>query len=157
MSKSVEEDLAIVRELANVLVETGLTEVELERGGLKLRVTRQAVVAAAVEAAPVLAATAAPALGAAPAAAPAEAPAALPAGDAVKSPMVGTAYLAPSPDADPFVKVGQTVAAGDTLMIVEAMKTMNAIKAPRAGKVVDILARNAEPVEFDEPLVILGA
>ncbi|MEM9840757.1 MAG: acetyl-CoA carboxylase biotin carboxyl carrier protein [Pseudomonadota bacterium] len=162
MAKSLDDELAIVRELANVLVDTGLSEVEMERGDLKLRVSRQSSVA--VEAAPMVhhmaaapAAAPAPAVAAAPAAAAEAAPASAAAGDPVKSPMVGTCYLAPSPDADPFVTPGAKVSAGDTLMIVEAMKTMNAIKAPRSGTVVEILARNAEPVEFDETLLILGA
>ncbi|PVM88094.1 acetyl-CoA carboxylase biotin carboxyl carrier protein, partial [Caulobacter endophyticus] len=97
----------------------------------------------------------------APAAAPAaEAPAAAPApaairGDAVKSPMVGTAYLSPQPGADAFIKVGDTVSAGQTLLIVEAMKTMNPIAAPKAGKIVEILVADAQPVEFGEPLVVI--
>lgn len=155
MAKSLDEDLETVRELANVLKDTGLTEIELERGGLKLRVAKQinqTVVEApqyvAPAAAPV-AAAAAPAAEAAPAAAP------IASGEVVKSPMVGTAYLSPSPGADAFITVGAEVKAGQTLMIVEAMKTMNEIKAPRAGKISEILARNAEPVEFDEPLVVL--
>ncbi|MFT4254116.1 MAG: acetyl-CoA carboxylase biotin carboxyl carrier protein, partial [Caulobacter sp.] len=95
------------------------------------------------------------------AAAPAaEAPAAAPApaavrGDAVKSPMVGTAYLSPQPGADAFIKVGDTVSAGQTLLIVEAMKTMNPISAPKAGKIVEILVADAQPVEFGEPLVVI--
>ncbi|WP_342672579.1 biotin/lipoyl-containing protein, partial [Caulobacter sp. SSI4214] len=76
-------------------------------------------------------------------------------GDAVKSPMVGTAYLSPQPGADPFVKVGDSVSAGQTLLIVEAMKTMNPIQAPKAGKVVEILVADAQPVEFGEPLVVI--
>ena len=157
MAKGLDDDLEIVRELANVLNETGLTEVEMERGGLKLRVARQSQ-NTFIEAPQHMQAAAAPAP-AAPAAAPApEAPAAIASnGEAVRSPMVGTAYLAPSPGADDFISVGATVKAGQTLMIVEAMKTMNEIKAPRDGKVIEILARNAEPVEFDEPLVILEA
>lgn len=159
MGKSLDEDLEIVRELAHVLVETGLTEVELERGGLKLRVTRnigpQVIENVAAAAPPQIAAphpTAPAPQGAQPQAAAPETE-----GEAIRSPMVGTAYLSPSPGAEPFVSVGDEVAAGDTLLIVEAMKTMNAIKAPRAGKVAKVLARNAEPVEYDEPLVILGA
>ncbi|NNU15038.1 acetyl-CoA carboxylase biotin carboxyl carrier protein [Parvularcula sp. ZS-1/3] len=157
MAKSLDEDLEIVRELANVLNDTGMTEVELERGGLKLRVAKQVqqTVIEAPQAAPMMAAAPAAPQAAAPAAA---APAALPSsGEAVRSPMVGTAYLSPSPGADEFIAVGATVKAGQTLMIVEAMKTMNEIKSPRDGKVVEILARNAEPVEYDEPLVILEA
>lgn len=155
MSKGLDDDLAVVRELANVLNETGLTEVELERGGLKLRVTKKTLhtyVEAPQMAAPPMAPAAVPAPQDAPAAA-----APVSRGEEVRSPMVGTAYLAPSPGADPFVSVGQDVKAGQTLMIVEAMKTMNEIKAPRSGKVIEILARNAEPVEYDEPLLILEA
>ena len=158
MAKGLDDDLSIVRELANVLADTGLTEIELERGGMKLRVARQ-INQTLVEAAPAMApeamAAAPVAAAATPDAATAEA-APLPKGDPVKSPMVGTAYLSPSPGADAFINVGDTVAEGDTLMIVEAMKTMNAIKAPRAGKILEILARNSEPVEFDEVLVVLG-
>lgn len=156
MAKGLDDDLSIVRELANVLADTGLTEIELERGGMKLRVARQinqTVVEAAPVAAPVALST--PQAAAAPDMTAVET-APQPKGDPVKSPMVGTAYLSPSPSADAFIAVGDMVAEGDTLMIVEAMKTMNAIKAPRAGKVVEILARNSEPVEFDEVLVILG-
>ncbi|MEM9809668.1 MAG: acetyl-CoA carboxylase biotin carboxyl carrier protein [Pseudomonadota bacterium] len=155
MPKSLDEDLETVRELANVLNETGLSEVELERGGLRLRVARQ-INQTVIEsqAAPVIAA-AAPSI-----AAPAH-EAAMPApahsGEAIKSPMVGTAYLSPTPGAAQFIEVGSDVAAGQVLMIVEAMKTMNEIKAPRAGKVQQILAKNAEPVEFDEPLILLEA
>ncbi|MEM0930138.1 MAG: acetyl-CoA carboxylase biotin carboxyl carrier protein [Pseudomonadota bacterium] len=157
MPKSLDEDLHIVRELADVLNDTGLTEVELERGGLRLRVARniqQTVLeqphVAAVAAAPVAAAPAPMAAEAAPVAAS-------PAGETIRSPMVGTAYLSPTPGAAQFVDVGGEVTEGQTLMIVEAMKTMNEIKAPRAGKVLEILAKNAEPVEFDEALIVLEA
>jgi acetyl-CoA carboxylase biotin carboxyl carrier protein len=92
---------------------------------------------------------------AAPAADAAPAPVARAAGDAVNSPMVGTVYLQPQPGAASFIKVGDTVAAGQTLMIIEAMKTMNPIPAPRAGKVVEIMVADAQPVEFGEPLVII--
>lgn len=156
MAKSLDDELAIVRELANVLVDTGMSEVEMERGDLKLRVSRQSA-HVPMEAAPMVQHVAAAPPAAAPAPAPEAAPPAAAAGDPIKSPMVGTAYLAPSPDADPFIAPGSKVNEGDTLMIVEAMKTMNAIKAPRSGTVVEVLARNAEPVEFDETLLILGA
>ncbi|MEM1409524.1 MAG: acetyl-CoA carboxylase biotin carboxyl carrier protein [Pseudomonadota bacterium] len=164
MANSVDEDLRVVRELAKVLAKTDLSEVEFERDGLKLRVARTVTQVAAAP--PAVAVAAAPpatiaAAGAAPQAVASETPASQepappPAGEQIKSPMVGTAYLSPSPGAEPFISVGDAVSAGQTLMIVEAMKTMNAIKAPRAGKVVDIMARNAEPVEFDELLLILG-
>ncbi|PZU10662.1 acetyl-CoA carboxylase biotin carboxyl carrier protein [Sphingomonas sp.] len=148
-------DPALVRQLAELLDETQLTEIEVQDGDRKIRVARKVTVAA-VAPAPV----AAPAAPAAPvAAAPAPVPvAAAPAGDhpgTVKSPMVGTAYLAAGPEAKNFVALGQQIAAGDTLLIVEAMKVMNPIAAPRAGTVKAILIDNAQPVEFDQPLVII--
>ena len=151
-------DTRVVRKLADILKDTGLTEIEVETGGLKIRVARELTAAPttvqyAAEPAPAAAApAAAPVAAAAPAA---EAAPAAPAGDAVKSPMVGTVYLSPQPGAEQFIKVGQTVTAGQTLLIVEAMKTMNPIPAPRAGKIVEILVTDAQPVEFGEPLVIL--
>ena len=152
-------DARLVRKLADILTDTGLTEIEVEHSGLKIRVARtltaapaQYVQQAPMAAAPVQAAPAA----AAPAGAPAEAPAATrAAGDVVKSPMVGTVYMQSAPDAPPFVKVGDTVSAGQTLMIIEAMKTMNPIPATKAGKVVEILVGDGDPVEFGEPLVVI--
>lgn len=148
-------DIALVRELAELLNETGLTEIEVEDDDRKIRVARGGVVAG-VAAAPVAAAPAAPV--AAPAAAPA--PESAPAGDdhagAFKSPMVGTVYLAPEPGAANFVKVGDSVSEGDTLLIVEAMKVMNPITADKAGTIKAILVENAQPVEFDQPLVVIG-
>ncbi len=147
-------DTKLVRKLAGILTDTGLTEIEVERGGLRVRVARQA--AQVVHAAPAAHVAAAPTpVAAAPSAAPAAAPAAPARGDTVKSPMVGTAYLSPNPGADPFIKVGDKVTAGQTLLIVEAMKTMNPIPAPRAGTVLEILVADSEPVEFGEPLVVL--
>ncbi len=151
-------DARLVRKLADILKDTGLSEIEVEHAGLKIRVARELTVAptAYVQAAP--AAVAAPLAAPAPVAAPAAEAAAAPAaarGDAVKSPMVGTAYLSPQPGADAFIKVGDTVNAGQTLLIVEAMKTMNPIAAPKGGKVVEILISDAQPVEFGEPLVII--
>ncbi|AZS21389.1 MULTISPECIES: acetyl-CoA carboxylase biotin carboxyl carrier protein [unclassified Caulobacter] len=152
-------DARLVRKIADILKDTGLSEIEVEHAGLKIRVARELTAApvnyvqAAAPAyapAPVAASAAAPA----PAADVAPAPAAA-RGDAVKSPMVGTAYLSPQPGADPFVKVGDTVSAGQTLLIVEAMKTMNPISAPKAGKIVEILVADAQPVEFGEPLVVI--
>lgn len=148
-------DARLVRQLADILTETGLTEIEVERDDLKIRVAKTAAPAAVQYAA-------APAHVAAPAAHPA-APAGEPAaaaepqrsGDVVKSPMVGTVYLQPQPDAPPFVKVGDTVTAGQTLLIVEAMKTMNPIPAPRAGKIVEVIVQDAQPVEFGEPLIVI--
>ena len=147
-------DARLVRRLAGILNDTGLSEIEVEHDGLRIRVARTLTAAASVAVAaplpaPVFAAPVAEAP--APAAAPAVA-----AGDAVKSPMVGTIYLQPQPDAPSFIKVGDTVSEGQTLMIVEAMKTMNPIPAPRAGKVLEILAVNGQPVEFGEPLAIIG-
>lgn len=145
-------DSALVRELAEMLAETGLTEIEVEDGDRKIRVSRggTAVVHAA---APVAAAPAPVAAAAAPTEA---APAAAPAGNAVKSPMVGTAYLTPEPGAPQFISVGATVKAGDTLLIIEAMKVMNPITAPAAGTITAILVENEQPVEFDQPLVVIG-
>ena len=150
-------DTALVRELAELLNETGLTEIEVEDDDRKIRVSRGAVASAApvyaAAPAPVTAA-AAPATAAAPAA---PEPAAGPdLKNAVKSPMVGTCYLTPEPGAAPFVSVGQTVKEGDTLLIVEAMKVMNPITAPRAGTVTAILIETAQPVEFDQPLVVIA-
>jgi acetyl-CoA carboxylase biotin carboxyl carrier protein len=149
-------DARLVRRLADILTETGLSEIEVEHAGLKIRVakTLTAAPAQAVYAAPAVAP--APSAHAAPvAAAPADAAPAQVRGDAVKSPMVGTVYLQPEPGAEPFVKVGDTVAAGQTLMIIEAMKTMNPIPAPKAGKIAAILVEDGQPVEFGEPLVAI--
>jgi len=147
-------DAALVQELAELLAANELTEIEVEDGDRKIRVARQgAPVAAAPAYAP-----AAPAAASAPAAAPAAAaPAAeqVPA-NAVKSPMVGTAYLSAEPGGEPFVAAGKSVKAGDTLMIIEAMKVMNPIVAPDAGVVKQVLVSDGQPVEFDQPLVVIG-
>jgi acetyl-CoA carboxylase biotin carboxyl carrier protein len=141
-------DAKLVQELAELLTANGLTEIEVEDGERRIRVGR----------------------GAAPAAAPAPAPAIAPAGpiaatapaeevisgETVKSPIVGTVFLSPEPGAEPFVKVGDAVKAGETLVIIEAMKVMNAITAPGGGVVKKILVADAQPVEFDQPLVIIG-
>ena len=149
-------DTALVRELAELLNETGLTEIEVEDDDRKIRVSRGAVASAA----PVYAAAPAPAAAApAPVAAAPAAPEPAAGPDmtnAVKSPMVGTCYLTPEPGAAPFVSVGQAVKEGDTLLIVEAMKVMNPITAPRAGTVTAILIETAQPVEFDQPLVVIS-
>ena len=147
-------DARMVRKLADILTDTGLSEIEVECDGLKIRVAKtltSAPIQYAAAPAPV-AAVAAPA-----AAAPAGEAAAPERrkGDVVNSPMVGTVYLQPQPDAPAFVKVGDMVSAGQTLMIVEAMKTMNRIPAPKAGKVVEIIVEDAQPVEFGEPLVVI--
>jgi len=148
-------DRSLVRELAELLAETNLTEIEVADGDRKIRVVRgapQMVAAAPVAYAPAPAAAAPVAATAAPVAA------AEPAvdGKAVKSPMVGTAYLSAEPGAPEFVSVGKAVKAGDTLLIVEAMKVMNPITAPAAGTVKAILIDNGQPVEFDQPLVVIG-
>jgi len=148
-------DTRVVRKLADILRATGLTEIEVESAGLKIRVARELTVAAPaamVHTAPI---AAAPAAAAAPAEAPAPTAPAVAAGEQIKSPMVGTVYLQPQPGADHFIRVGQTVTQGQTLLIVEAMKTMNPIPSPRAGKIVEILVSDAQPVEFGEPLVVI--
>ncbi|MBO9622605.1 MAG: acetyl-CoA carboxylase biotin carboxyl carrier protein [Sphingomonas sp.] len=145
-------DIELVRQLAAVLDDTQLTEIEVEDGERRVRVARTVTAAPAVHMAAPAAPAPAPAAPVA-AAAPAEAPAA--ARNAVKSPMVGTAYLSPNPEAKAFVAVGQKVAAGDTLLIIEAMKVMNPIHAPAAGTVAAILVENGQPVEFDQPLVVV--
>jgi len=147
-------DSKTIKEIAELLNDTGLSEIEVETGDLRIRVARQATAVTATIPAPAPVA-AAPAAAPAPAA---EAPAPSNAADhpgAVKSPMVGTAYLAPEPGAAEFIKVGDQVSAGQTLVIIEAMKTMNPIAAPKAGKIVDIIVANEQPVEFDEVLVII--
>jgi acetyl-CoA carboxylase biotin carboxyl carrier protein len=143
--------------LADILAETGLTEIEVEEGERRVRVSRAAIAAPAAQ----IVAAAAP-----PAAAPASAPAAAPVpaaekpapdlADALKSPMVGTVYLAPEPGADDFVKIGDQVKAGDTVLIVEAMKVMNPITATTSGTVKAILVENAQPIEFDQPLIVIA-
>ena len=144
-------DSKLVRELAELLAESGLSEIEVEDGTRKIRVARQ--LTAAPVAAVSVAAPAATAAVAAPAAEPAAPVVPV---DAVKSPMVGTAYLAPEPGAANFVDVGATVKAGQTLLIVEAMKVMNPIAAPRAGTVTAVLIETGQPVEFDQPLVVIA-
>ena len=144
-------DEKLVRQLADILAETGLTEIEVQEGEKRVRVSRAAQSAAA--AASVVAAAAPAPAQAAPAAAPApEASAA----NALKSPMVGTVYLAPEPGAEDFVKVGDQVKAGDTVLIVEAMKVMNPITATSAGTVKQILVENGQPIEFDQPLIVIA-
>ncbi len=147
-------DTKLVRKLADILTETHLSEIEVEHEGLKIRVAKT-LTAAPVHYAQAPAPAPAAAIPVAPAAAAAEAPVRA-SGDLVKSPMVGSVYLQPQPGADPFVKVGDTVTAGQTLMIIEAMKTMNPIPAPKAGKIVEILVEDGQPVEFGEPLAVIG-
>jgi len=149
-AKSGSNDNALIRELALLLDETNLTEIEIERAGLRVRVARNSGVSASVP----------PSYQPA---APVPAPAAVPADVAdvakhpgvVPSPMVGTAYWASEPGAKPFVEIGTKVAVGQTLLIIEAMKTMNQIPSPRAGTVTQILVEDGQPVEFGEPLVII--
>ncbi len=147
-------DQALIRDLANILTETDLTEIEIEQEDLRIRVSRAAsphfVQATAQQ--PVQAAAPAQQLQPS-AAAPEEAPS--PARNTMNAPMVGTAYLSPSPGARPFVEVGQTIKEGQTILIIEAMKTMNQIPAPRSGKVTDILVEDGQPVEYGEPLIVV--
>jgi len=146
-------DVELVRQLATLLDETNLSEIEVEDNDRRIRVARKIHAAAApvtYAAAPVPVATAS----SAPAAAAEPAPTAI-AANAVKSPMVGTVYLAANPEAKPFITVGQKIAAGETLVIIEAMKVMNPITAPSGGTVSAILIENGQPVEFDQPLVVV--
>jgi acetyl-CoA carboxylase biotin carboxyl carrier protein len=143
-------DEKLVRQLADILWETDLTEIEVQEGERRVRVSRGG------QAAPATVATAAAAPApSAPSAPVAEAPAP-PAANALKSPMVGTVYLAPEPGAEDFVKVGDAVKAGDTLLIVEAMKVMNPITATSAGTVQQILVESGQPIEFDQPLIVIA-
>ena len=139
-------DAEAIRELSDLLTETGLTEIEIERDGARIRVSRAAVAAAPA---------------AMPSASAASASASAPVSSgphpgAVPSPMVGTVYLSPEPGKPPFLKVGQTVQEGDTLFIVEAMKTMNAIAAPRGGTVLEVSVTDGQPVEFGQTLLVIG-
>jgi acetyl-CoA carboxylase biotin carboxyl carrier protein len=142
-------DTDLVRELAAMLNDTGLSEIEVEDGERKIRVSRtMTAIAAPMVAAPTAAAPVAhaPAAEAAPAIA----------ANALKSPMVGTAYLTPEPDAPAFVSIGQQVNAGDTVLIIEAMKVMNPIVAPNSGTVTEIYVESGQPVEFDQPLMVIA-
>ena len=149
---SMQVDVSLVRQLAELLDTTQLTEIEVEDGARRIRVARKAASAATAS---YIAPPPAPLIPATPS--PAEIGASSPAAstDAVKSPMVGTAYLAAEPGAKPFAAVGAKVAAGDTLLIVEAMKVMNPIVASVAGTVTEVLVENGQPVEFDQPLVVV--
>jgi acetyl-CoA carboxylase biotin carboxyl carrier protein len=143
------DDAALIRELALLLDETNLTEIEIERAGVRLRVARNISIAAHVPTAIASAMPVATPVVAAAATDLAKHPGVVP------SPMVGTAYWAPEPGAKPFIEVGSKVTAGQTLLIIEAMKTMNQIPSPRAGTVTQILVEDGQPVEFGEPLVII--
>ncbi|MEN0087622.1 MAG: acetyl-CoA carboxylase biotin carboxyl carrier protein [Pseudomonadota bacterium] len=157
MTKKDSVDTETVAKIVNLLADSDLTEIEVEQGELRIRVSRE------MNATPMMAYAPAQAPAAAPAPAPVTAAAtpapseggAADAKNAVTSPMVGTAYMAPSPGADNFISIGSSVKEGDTLLIVEAMKTMNQSPAPRSGKVTKILVENAQPVEFGEPLVVI--
>ena len=155
-SSGMNVDTKLVRELAELLNETGLTEIEVEDGDRKVRVGRGGGVASAAPAPVIAAPAAAPAPATAAPTPEDSAQAADDNADALKSPMVGTVYLSSEPGAAPFVKVGDSVSEGDTLLIVEAMKVMNPIPADKAGTVKAILVDNAQPVEFDQPLVVIG-
>ncbi len=148
-------DPDLVRELAELLNQTDLTEIEVEKGDLRVRVARSLATTVHVPAAAPL-----PVAVAAPAAAPAAAPTAEPKPGAahpgaITSPMVGTAYRRPSPEAKPFVEIGTMVKQGERILLVEAMKTFNDIVAPRAGKVTAILVEDGQPVEYGEPLLVI--
>lgn len=146
-------DADAIRALAEILAETGLTEIEVAEKDSRIRVARQPAPVQAVAAAPVAVAPVAAAPAAAPAAA---APADLSRHPgAVASPMVGVAYLTPDPSSPPFVTEGQSVSAGQTLMLIEAMKTFNQIKAPKAGTLKSLLVGSGDPVEFGQPLAII--
>jgi acetyl-CoA carboxylase biotin carboxyl carrier protein len=149
---SMQVDTDLVRQLAELLDATQLTEIEVQDGERRIKVARKAHAAAIAH------------VPAPPAAAPAPQPVAAPApavppqadnANAIRSPMVGTAYLSPEPGAAPFVSVGQKVSAGDTLLIIEAMKVMNPITAPHGGTVKSVLIANGAPVEFDQPLIVV--
>lgn len=144
-------DQELIKDLANILTETDLSEIEVEQDDLRIRISRTSSVQPVQVQAPI--AAPAPAA-AAPAAATPVVADSKPAGN-VTSPMVGTSYMAPAPGADPFVKVGDTVGEGETVMIVEAMKTMNQIPAPKSGTVTAILVEDGQPVEFGEPLMMI--
>ena len=144
-------ELSLIRKLAEILNETGLTEIELDHKGARVRVSR-----AMTAAAPMAHYATAPSPMAAPApAAAAQAPVDEVAGTPLKSPMVGTAYLCPTPGQPPFAELGSMVKEGQTLLIIEAMKTMNQILAPKAGKLVKVYVENAQPVEYGEVLLVI--
>lgn len=160
-SKGMNIDSALVRELAELLNETGLAEIEVEDGGQRIRLARTPMTPAPAPPAPPLQMAAIPTQAPSPSAPPSDGAAPqsaqdTPAGEPILSPMVGTVYLSSEPGSPTFVKVGDSVAEGDTLVIIEAMKVMNPIIATRDGEVKAVLVDNAQPVEFDQPLVILG-
>ena len=148
-------DSALVRELAELLASNELSEIEVEDGDRKIRVRRELFAAPVAMPQPMMLAPAAAPAAASASAAAAPTPDALPAGDVVKSPMVGTCYLSAEAGSKPFAVPGASVKEGDTLLIVEAMKVMNPILAPRAGIIRQVLVANAQPVEYDQPLVVI--
>ncbi|WP_337270860.1 acetyl-CoA carboxylase biotin carboxyl carrier protein [Oryzifoliimicrobium ureilyticus] len=150
-------DQALIRDLANILNDTDLTEIEVEQEDLRIRVSRsaptqyvQAPIPTAAYAPPAAPVAAAQTAASAAAAAPARNPA-----NTINAPMVGTVYMAPAPGARPFIEVGTSVKEGQTLVIIEAMKTMNQIPAPKSGKITEILVEDGMPVEFGQPLVVI--
>jgi len=151
-TKTNSPETKLIRELAKILDDENLSEIEMEKGDLRLRVTRQLAGGVPV------AAVAAPVAQSVPTAAPSETPDADPADDAgaVTSPMVGTVYVRPSPDSDAFFNVGDKVKAGDTVLLIEAMKTFNPIKAPNSGTVTKVLVEDGQPVEFGEALLVIS-
>jgi acetyl-CoA carboxylase biotin carboxyl carrier protein len=150
-SNGMNVDIDIVRELAGILDEAGLSEIEVEDNGRKIKVSRGGGNIVSVAAAPAVAAPLPMPAGTVDASPPADDHA-----GAQKSPMVGTAYLAPEPDADDFFSIGEKVAVGDTILIIEAMKVMNPIAAESAGEIKSILVESGQPIEFDQPLVVIG-
>ncbi|ENN93576.1 acetyl-CoA carboxylase biotin carboxyl carrier protein [Bartonella bovis] len=148
-----EINMELIRDLAKILNDTNLTNIELEQGGLRICVSRQNAPTAPEQT--IYASIPAPTV-----TSPSNLTATVPtkeeqSNNAITSPMVGTAYLAPAPGAQPFVEIGQNVSEGQTLLIIEAMKTMNHIPSPRSGTVTAVLVKDAQPVEFDEPLIIV--
>lgn len=154
-TKKPEVDQQLVRDLAAILDETNLTEIEVEQDEMRIRVSRQSAVAATAAVANVPAPAAPSAAAPAPASTATAEAAAPAASNAVPSPMVGTAYASPAPGAKAFIEVGQSVREGQTLLIIEAMKTMNQIPSPRSGTVTEILFEDGQPVEYGEPLVVI--
>ena len=155
-SGAMQVDPALVRQLAELLDETRLSEIEVQDGDRRIRVARTITMTSA----PAAPAVHVPAAASPPAPAPvtvdaAPAPASAATGDALKSPMVGTVFLAAEPTAKPFASVGDMVSEGQTLLIIEAMKVMNPIAAPRAGRIAQVLVQNGQPVEYDQPLIVI--